>query len=303
MSFNIDHTDLVGTFRSLFDHYRNFGQDTDPSVLLPPLAAQANAVQEFAKITGGNTSRKLLILGSRYADYTGWLAQETGNDRAALRWTRRAVDLADASGDTGFAAYGLVRHALVTMYRNDGRQTTQLAEGAQASSLPSRIRGLAAAREAQGHAIAADYDSAMRALDRASNLLSKAVADTGQPVIGTGNLDDPAEMIRGWCFYDLGRPADAARVIARQLAAIPAHATRARARYATRLALSYAAAGDIDHACQLTAGLLDDIGRVRSATIAKDLRALARVLGRYPASATVRELSPRLGTALGYHPQ
>jgi tetratricopeptide (TPR) repeat protein len=301
VSVHIDHADLAGTFRLLFDHYRNFGQDTDPSTLLPPLAAQTDAVQEFARISRGNTSRKLLILGSRYADYTGWLAQEAGNDLAALRWTRRAVALASASGDTGFAAYGLVRHALVTMYRNDARQTTQLAESAQASDLPPRIRGLAAAREAQGHAIAVDYSSAMRALDRASSLLSKAADDTEQPVIGTGNLTDPAEMIRGWCFYDLGRPADAARVIDRQLAAIPAHATRTRTRYATRRALSYAAAGDIDHACQLATGLLGDISRVRSATIAKDLHALARTLGRYPANPAVRELSPRLGTALGYH--
>lgn len=298
ISANIDHADLTGTFRSLFDHYRNFGQDTDPSVLLPPLAAQTNAIQEFAKISGGNTSRNLLILGSRYADYTGWLAQETGNDLAALQWTRRAVDLADASGDTGFAAYGLVRHALVTMYRNDARQTTQLAERAQASSLPPRIRGLAAAREAQGHAIAADYNSAMRALDRASALLSEAVADTEQPVIGTGNLTNPAEMIRGWCLYDLGRPAEAARIIDGQLVGVHAHATRTRARYATRRALSYAAAGDIGHACQVTADMLADVGRVRSATIAKDLHALAHLLGRYQRNSAVRELSPRLGTAL-----
>jgi transcriptional regulator with XRE-family HTH domain len=205
-SLNIDHADLVGIFRSLFDHYRNLGQDTDPGVLLPPLAAQANAIQEFAKISGGNTSRNLLVLGSRYAEYTGWLAQETGNDLAALRWTRRAADLANAGGDTDFAAYGLVRHGLVTLYKGDAPQTIQLASRAQASSLPPRIRGLAAAREAQGHAIAGNYDSAMRALDRAGTLLSTGAADTGQPVIGTGNVADPAEMVRGWCLYDLGRP-------------------------------------------------------------------------------------------------
>lgn len=295
---NIDKINLANVFRALLDHYRDLGQDTDPGVLLPPLAAQTNAIQEFAKISEGNTSRNLFVLGSRYAEYTGWLAQEAGNDLAALRWTRRAADLADAGGDTDFAAYGFVRHGLVTLYRGDAPQTIQLASRAQASSLPPRIRGLAAAREAQGHAIAGDYDSAMRALDHAGTLLSAAVADTGQPVIGTGNVADPAEMIRGWCLYDLGRPADAARIINRQLAAIPGHATRARARYAARRALCHAAAGDIDQACMLATGLLDDVARVRSATIAKDLHVLARTLGRYRANPSVRELSPRLGTAL-----
>ena len=56
-------------------------------------------------------------------------------------------------------------------------------------------------------------------------------------------------MIRGWCLYDLGRPRDAARIIDRQLATIPEGATRAQARYGVRRALTYAAAGDIDHAC------------------------------------------------------
>jgi tetratricopeptide (TPR) repeat protein len=157
---------------------------------------------------------------------------------------------------------------------------------------------LAAAREAQGHAIAADYDSTMRSLDRASALLSTTTLDAGQPVIGTANLVDPAEMIRGWCLYDLGRPRDAARTIDRQLATIPEGATRAQARYGVRRALAYAAAGDIDHACRLTSGLLDDLMRVRSATITTDLRALARTLGRHQKNPAVRDLSPRLGTAL-----
>lgn len=212
---DVDHADQAGIFRSLFDHYRNLGQDIDPGVLLPPLAAQTDSIQKFAKISGGAARRNLLIIGSRYAEYTGWLAQETGNDLAALRWTQCAADLAKAGGDTDFAAYGLVRHGLITLYRDDAPQTIQLASRAQASSLPPRIRGLAATREAQGEAIGGDYDSAMRALDRAGPLLSMEDADTEQPVIGTRNVADPAEMIRGWCLYDLGRPADAARIIGR----------------------------------------------------------------------------------------
>lgn len=297
-SVKIGHVDLVGAFRSFFDHYRKLGQGSDPGALLPPLTAQTNAIQESARISEAHTSKTLFNLASRYAEYAGWLTQETGNDLAALRWTQRATDLANAGGDTDFAAYGFIRQGLIALYRGDARQTVEFADRAQGRRLPSRIRGLAAGREAQGHAIAADYDSAMRALDRAGTLLNAAAADTGQPVIGTANVADPAQMIRGWCLYDLGRPGDAARIITRQLSAIPAHATRARTRYAVRRALCHATAGDIDQACSLVTDLLDDVVRVRSATIAKDLRALARTLARYRRNPAVRELSPRLGTAL-----
>jgi transcriptional regulator with XRE-family HTH domain len=295
---NAVHTDLAGIFRIQLDHYRKLGQTTDPAILVPVLAGQLTIIQKIVAHTDQRASQPLLIIASRYAEYTGWLVQETGDDFRTLRWTRQAIDLANAAGDSNFAAYGFVRHALMTLYRGDAAQTTQLAERAQASALPPRIRGLAAAREAQGHAIAADYGSAMRALDRASALLSATNLDVEQPVIGTANLIDPAEMIRGWCLYDLGRPRDAARTIDRQLATIPEGATRAQARYGARRALAYAAAGEIDHACRLTSGLLDDLMRVRSATITTDLRALSRTLGRHRKNPAVRDLSPRLGMAL-----
>ena len=301
VSAHANHNELTGTFRDLFNHYRMLGQNADPSDLAPVLATQTCAIQELARMTGGNAGRDLLILGSRYAEYTGWLAQETGNDGAALHWTKRAADLADAAGDASFAKYGLVRQALVTLYRHDAVQTIHLARRAQAGRPPPRIAGLAAAREAQGHAIAADFNAAMRAVDRARTLLDAATTDPGQPVIGTTNLEDPAEMIRGWCLYDLGRPREAADVIERQLISVPPNAARARVRYGARCALARAAAGDIDHACVLTSGLLDDVGRVKSATVARDLHTLTRVLGRYRQNPAVRDLSPRLSNALENH--
>lgn len=63
---------------------------------------------------------------------------------AALWWTQRAVDLATAGDDPHLAAYGLVRRALVTLYREDAEQTIELARLAQNGGVPPRIRGLAA---------------------------------------------------------------------------------------------------------------------------------------------------------------
>jgi hypothetical protein len=44
----------------------------------------------------------------------------------------------------------------------------------------------------------------MRSLERAHTLLARHTRDSDAPVIGTTNLIDPAEMISGWCLYDLG---------------------------------------------------------------------------------------------------
>jgi len=285
-------------FSTLFEQYRRLGQVTDPRLLVPTLVTQTHALQELSRVSQGHSSKELLFLSSRYAEYTGWLIQETGNDSAALWWTQRAVELASAAGDSGFAAYGLVRHALVTLYRGDAATTTHLARQAQRANGSLRVRGLAALREAQGHALACDYDASMLALEQAETLLNANAKETEQPVIGTRNLSQPAEMIKGWCLYELGHPYAAAEILGQQLAAMPGDAVRARVRYGVRHALAYATAGEVDHACRLTAGLLDDAMSIRSATIATDLRVLARTLGRHQKNPCVRDLAPRLGTTL-----
>lgn len=294
-----EHPVIPDAFRSIFDHYRGLGQVSDPELLIPPLITQNHLLQELAKKAAANNREKMLVLSSRYTEYIGWLFQEAGDDQAALRWTRKAADLARASGDPDFATYGLVRHALVTMYQGDAAQTIQLARQAQDLSPPPRISGLAALREAQGYALAGDYGSSMRAIDRAAELLRCAGEDgKDHPVVGTSNVPDAAEMARGWCLYDLGRPAAAERALGEQLATVPPRAARTRVRYGVRRALAAAAAGEIDRSCQLISDVLSDTGTTRSATIARDLRILSRVLARHPKNQSARELSPRLTAVL-----
>ncbi|MEU8271342.1 hypothetical protein AB0B89_29805 [Sphaerisporangium sp. NPDC049002] len=282
----------------MFDQYRQLGQTGNPGSLLPTLIAQTHLLRELSAHAGSSTREDLLKLGSRYAEYVGWLAQEAGDERAALWWTQRAVDLAAAGGDHDLAAYGLVRRALVTLYRGDAEHTVELARRAQTSKVPLRIRGLAAQREAQGHALAGDYDACMRSLDVARALFAHHATASDAPVIGSMNLSDSVAMITGWCLHDLGRPKEAAEALDAQLAQVSSRALRTQVRYGARRALAYAVAGEVDHACDLTGRLLDGAMTVSSATIAADLRSLARALARHPLNRSVRALTPELNAAL-----
>ncbi|MFJ8043520.1 DNA-binding protein [Kitasatospora sp. NPDC096147] len=266
------------------------------------LTAHTRAVGEIAGRAAPVTRGRLLLLAARYAEYAGWIAQEAGDDNSALWWTAQAVDLAEAGGDRHLASYALVRRALVAFYAGDATRTVQLVGPAQASGLPPRIRGLAAQREAQGHALAGDEEACLRSLDRARELLAKAEAeaDGGAAVIGTGSLADPAAMVTGWCLYDLGRADRAADVLDRELLRIPAHAVRSRARYGLRCALAHAARGEPERACQVAEELLPHVAELRSATIRTDVERLARELYRFRTSGPVRHLQPLLASAL--HP-
>ncbi|MEE1803690.1 helix-turn-helix domain-containing protein [Streptomyces sp. JV176] len=289
---------VVDASRMLFDQFRRIGQASGPVGVLPPLIAQTHTLEQLAARGGPRTRSSLLVLASRYAEYTGWMAQESGDDRSALWWTDRAVLLARAGNDSGLAAYALVRRALVCLYRGDVRQAIELSERALNSAASSRVRGLAAQHLAQSLASDGQHDACMRSLDRARELLTDDASDPGAPVLGASHVPDVVSMFTGWCLHDLGRPGQAAEVLDREHARIPGHAMRTRARYGVRRALAHAAAGDVDHACRLTREVLPSVLLTHSATIFADLHRLAHTLGRHPRNASVRELSPDLSSAL-----
>ncbi len=292
----------VEIFRIQFDQMRRLGQSSAPRTLLPLLAAQTRTLGELAVQADPVNRGRLIMLASRYAEYAGWMAQEAGDNSLALSWTAQAVEFAEACGDRDLAAYALVRRALVTFYAGDATRTVRLVGPAQAGNLPPRIRGLAAQREAQGHALAGDEHACLRSLDRARELLATADAEAGggAPVLGTTSLADPAAMVTGWCLYDLGRTERAAEVLDRECSRIPASAIRSRARYGVRRALAHAASGDPERACQLAVGVLPLVPMLKSATILADVRRLARELRRFQGVGSVRNLQPLLATAL--HP-
>ncbi|MFW6694464.1 helix-turn-helix domain-containing protein [Streptomyces sp. MAR4 CNX-425] len=291
-------TTLVEASRAVFAQFRRLGQTAGPGLLLPSLIAQTHTTEQLALRSGPRTRRELLLLAARFAEYTGWMAQEAGNDEAALWWTDRAVELAAAGGDRHLATYGLVRRALVSLLSGDVARAVDLAEHARDGDAPPRIRGLAAQHEAQGHALDGNYSACMHSLDRARELLALDRPDPAEPVIGASHVPDVVSLYTGWCLHHLGRPQRAADHLARETARIPPHAFRTRTRAGVRLALAHAASGQLEHACDLLRPLLGQVDLVRSATIRADLARTARILGRHPRNAAVRELSPDLTAAL-----
>jgi DNA-binding XRE family transcriptional regulator len=296
------HEATVTAFRSLFEQLRRLGQTASPGVVLPTVIAQTHTLRGIANTASSPVREQLLGLAARYAEYAGWMTQETGDDRGAMWWTRVAVTMGEAAGDSELATYALIRQALITLYRDDAAGTIDLAQQAQADRrISRRVRGLAALREAQGHALACDYDQCQRAVDRGAELLDDTDrAASGGPVFGSASVTsaDLTSLVRGWCMHDLGRPRQAVDILDRELPALPDTARRAYARFGARRALAYVAAGDVDHASALGGQVLDAFALVDSATVRHDLRRLAHALARWRTHQSVRDLHPRLSAAL-----
>ncbi|WP_435614624.1 helix-turn-helix domain-containing protein [Streptomyces coelicoflavus] len=290
---------LLRSFRAQFDQLRKLGQSTASKVLLPLLETQTRMVAGLAADAPSVTRSPALRLASRFAEFTGWMAQESGDSRTALGWTGEAAELARAGGDAHLGSYALVRRALVTLYDGDATGTVALARRAQNDVLPPRIRGLAAQREAQGHALVGDEHDCLSCLAKARGLLDcDDASGSTEPVIGTTHVTDPVAMTTGWCLYDLGRTKAAAEVLDKECRRVPPHALRTRARYGFRRALAHAASGEVEHACAIAGELLGMMPAVPSATVDSDIRRLARELSRFRSSQAVRDLQPALARVI-----
>lgn len=291
---------VMRTFRTALEETRAAGRLTDARFLLPTLWAAAHTLRQLAAAARPPVQSGALVLASRYAELAGWMAQEAGDDGAALWWTGLAVRLAEAAGDDVLGAYADVRRALVALYRGDVAGTVEHARRAQArAGVPMSVQGLAALREAQGLALGGDDTECRQAIERGAECLAQAEDDdSALSALGSTSLADPVAMTTGWCLYDLGHPAQAAEVLGREIARIPAESRRAHARFTARQALAAAAAGEVDYACELTRGFLPSARDLGSATIRHDLRQLARMFRRWPAHWEVRSIQPELDQLL-----
>lgn len=293
----------IGIFQQQFGESIRLGELLASSVVLPVVIAQANALWRLAIAAPRTTRTSLTLLAALNTTYAGWLALEAGDDHLARRWSRTAVRIASMIDNADLLAYTLIREAQVAIYRDDPVETLALATRAQRiPGVSPHFLGVAAHREAQGYALAGDYNLCQRALDRATPLLFHVSAS---PTIGGSPLPPLAGggshiggAAAGWCLHALGRSRQAAEMLDQELVRMDKTHRRAVARYGARRVLAYAAAGEVDHACGLAHELLE-VGRiVDSACTRLELRQLARTLARWHNHQPVRELNARLNAAI-----
>ncbi|SDG08118.1 Helix-turn-helix domain-containing protein [Lentzea fradiae] len=270
-----DHAALL-TYDSMFHHHRALGHRLSPEVVLVSLRPQVDALSDLARSARDpGLSRGLWLMASRFAEYAGWMEQERGDDASAAELTRLAVQYAAKGGDLELEAWSLVRAAELALYKGDARQTVDYARRA-GKSRSTAVQAVAAQREAQGYALAGAGVRCEEALDRADEL-QRTVSESRY---GTTSLVDQVAVVRAWAFHDLGRHAEAAEILDVQVPLIAPTALRARTRFGLRRALAHAEAGEVGHACELVAGMLDDIRQVQSATVHIDLTAFSKLLSR-----------------------
>lgn len=276
---------LVVGYDRILRELKDVGRSGGPRFVLASMKSITRVLTDAGPNAVGERGADLWLLASRFAEYTGWMAQESGNAAEALNWTARAVRWGARGGDETVSAYALVRKACIAQHRGDAAAAVSFA--GQAAGHPAatpEIRAHADRRAAQAYAQLGDTAACREALRRFRDHAAEAASEQAPrwgPRIENANL----RLIEASCMLSLRRFGPAADLFAAEQRPDAPADSNSRARFAVRRATALAGAGRIDEACLIAEAALPVIRRIDSATVRADL-------GRFVAQAGTGRAGP-----------
>ena len=246
-----DHAagDVVARLRTRHDQYQRADKLLGPHPLLMAMPGHLAFIEEHLRDARGTSRIELLTIGARYAEFAGWLYQDSGDARAAMFWSDRAVEWAQQAGNRVLVAYVLMRKSNQASDQRDAGRIIGLAEAAQREPDPitGRVRALALRQEAHGYALDGDEVTCNRKLDEALEMVALSERN-GDPGPGSYCTDVYLELNRATCWLELSKPKRAIDLFERELIRLPAIENRDHGVYLARLAVAYADDGKPEQA-------------------------------------------------------
>ncbi|MFB6814736.1 helix-turn-helix domain-containing protein [Streptomyces sp. NPDC056347] len=269
----VDADPVIAGYERVLRELRDIGRSTGPRFVTASMKSITRVLTDAGSHAADEQRSRIWLLASRFAEYTGWMAQEAGNPAEALRWTNLAVRWGTQGGDETVAAYALVRRAFIAQHRGDTDAAIQFADRAAGHPAANPvIRAHAARRAAQGHARRGDARACGEALERFRSHAAEG-ADGRTPHWGPRIENGNPRLIEASCMLSLRRFEQAADLFAAEHRCRPTSPSdsNSRARFAVRQATALAGTSRLDDACQIIEATLPVIKRIDSATVRVEL--------------------------------
>lgn len=196
------------------------------------------------------TGRRLLTAAAELAQLAGWTASDASRFNEAHRLYLGGVDDAHAAGDNALAANLLssLSYQIANVGRPDDALLLARTAVKGANGAAPAVRALLLERVAWSAAKSGDADVAARALDEVDDAFESRTDGDGEPEwvywLDRGEVDTMAARIA----VELGRPAEAARLLVPVLESYDATHSRESALYWAFLAEAYVRSGELDAA-------------------------------------------------------
>jgi tetratricopeptide (TPR) repeat protein len=239
--------------------------------------------------------RPLLAVGAEGAEFAGWLYRDLRDAASAAYWYDRAMEWAQAAGDTAMQGYILLKKSQMAYEDRDAHRVAALADAAQHGpwQLPPNVRVEVIQQQARGLAMLGEPIAVVdRTLGEARRLYASATADD-RPQFGT-YFNEPALLLReASCYIEAGKPARAVALFGQALTTGQL-SRRDQGYFRSRRAFACALSGDPDEAAREGLVALSIAAELKSQRTTRELARTVKVLTPWVSRPEPRQLSEAL---------
>jgi hypothetical protein len=244
---------LLGTL----DLYSEMDNLAGPQSLVNIAPAQLRFVESLLADTHGKDREQLLYVGARYAEFAGWVYQDTGALNSAMQMSSVALDYAQEVGDETLISYILMRRSNIATDAKRPELALKLADTAldKATRLPPSYRAVALRQRAHASAQLDQPDDCARTLELAFKFAGGS-ADSEKD-LAQYCTPEYVEMEAAHCWIELGQADKAIETLQHSLAAWKPEFRRDLGLCLARLAVAHASSDQIENAlnrCRPVAG-------------------------------------------------
>jgi transcriptional regulator with XRE-family HTH domain len=293
---NLSNASAVPVLSALREMYRGYIQ-ADRLIgsicITGPISLHMPVVERACEVARGADRSEMLRFACRFTEFGGWIFQDAGDLTCAMHWTDRALDYALELGDQRTISYTLMRKAMIATESGNPALGLGIANSAlkYQDELTPRLRAVILRQRSYSNAVLGEVLASARDSDEA---IIEAVTGERQDEEDRAPYCTPtyAEMEAGASWVLLGHPRTAIPILEKSRSEWPEHTqVRDYALCVSRLAMAYAAAGELDQACAAAGEVMALAQGLGSRRVVGQIDLLHRRLGRWrqdPAVAGVR---------------
>ncbi|MFI9402983.1 helix-turn-helix domain-containing protein [Nocardia sp. NPDC052316] len=270
---------LIDSLQGTLKEYVRTDNVAGPQPLLPIVTQQVKFAARLARTSRGLAQPRLRLMHARFAEFLGWLHQDSGNLPEAAAWTSTAARVARETGNDRLLSYILMRQSNLATDAGDPRTTITLARAAlqAAPDLPPRQRAMALRQLAYGHARLGHSADTVRAIELAKEQAARSDDNDDDDLTGYCTVEYIA-MEAAHCLIELGRPEQAILALEPQLSCWHQENRRDLGRGLALLALAFARIRQPDQALDVAQHALQIVAETRSTRTELELYRVMREL-------------------------
>ncbi|MGH4007665.1 MAG: hypothetical protein ACRDTH_05775 [Pseudonocardiaceae bacterium] len=244
------HTEsaLADSLLETLDLYSNIDNLAGPQSLVKIAPQQLRFVENLLLNARGKDRKQLLYAGARYAEFAGWVYQDTGALNSAMQMSSTALDFAQEVGDEMLISYISMRRSNIATDAKRPQLALKLADAAldKATHLPPRYCAVALRQRVYAFAQLDQPGDCASTLELAFKFAERSV-DSEEDLVQYCT-PEYVEMEAAHCWVELGQADKAIGTLQHSLARWRAEFRRDLGLCLARLAVAHASSDQIENA-------------------------------------------------------